>query len=248
MRALLSYGMIRRDETILIGVSGGKDSLTLARLLSRISKGFPVPFRVTAIHAKSEFSPSAATDQVAALMEEWEIPFSIIPLPMLPSAEKSGTITCYQCSTQRRSLLLAQAQKRGIETVALGHHREDILETFLMNLFFKGEISTMLPNFFYDKFQMRIIRPLALIPEKEIIRYSNQYEWERFTCVCGLDVNSKRRSVRKLLDRLVEEEGESVLRSFYRALHNPRMDYLPRVETVKDFDALILNAVNGKTT
>ena len=225
-RAIFSYRLIEPDDRVLVGVSGGKDSLTLLRQLALKAGSFSIPFELAAVHVHTELSPDWLPDRLAAIAADWNVPFRTLPFNLQDRIREGQTMNCWWCSTQRRTELLHVAQNEGYTKIALGHHLDDILETFFMNLTHKGELSTMLPKMTYDKYREAIIRPLAWVQETEIEEFVRLMGLESTTCVCGYDATSKRKRVREIIEQIVRLEGSGARERMMDALHNPRLRYL----------------------
>ncbi len=200
-KALLQFSMVP-EGPIAIALSGGKDSLSLLFLLHAISgRGF-FPFPLYAIHIEGEFSCGAGIEKgfLQSVCEELQIPFIV-----KKSTQKQENLECYSCSRERRKLIFDAAKELGIHTIAFGHHRDDQIQTLLLNLFQKGEFASLLPKLFLYHYQVTIIRPLILIPEKEIIEFAKSYEFRRFSCQCPIGQTSKRKTVERLIQSIEEE-------------------------------------------
>ncbi|MFW5797173.1 MAG: ATP-binding protein [Spirochaetota bacterium] len=225
-RAIFAYRLIEPGDRILLGISGGKDSLTLLKQLSMKAGAFSIPFEVAAVHVHTEFSPQWLPDRLAEIAEKWGVPFRTVPLNLQRRIRTGHRMNCWWCSTQRRTELLRVAREEGFSKIALGHHLDDILETFIMNLTHKGELSTMLPKMSYDKYEEDIIRPLAWVEESEIEEFVRLSGLEAASCVCGYDAASKRKRVRRIVEEIVAVEGPGARERMMRALHNPKLRYL----------------------
>ena len=135
-------------------------------------------------------------------------------------------MSCYWCSTQRRTELLNYAIKNGYNKIALGHHMDDILETFIMNMINKGEISTMIPKLQYENYPVTIIRPLCYISEDRLITHAKQMGYAGFTCTCNYQENSFRKLARKKLEDLTD--GDLIKKEhIFNSLKNIQKNYLP---------------------
>ncbi len=226
-KAIFGYGLIEPGDRVLIGLSGGKDSVTLAHQLARRAGSFSIPFTAAAVHIRTEYADLAGIERLRALADEINLPFEQITISVSGRLKPGRRMNCYWCSTQRRTELLRYAQAHGFTRIALGHHMDDILETFLMNLTQQGEISTMLPVLRYDRYPQWIIRPLAWVTEAQTEAYAREIEYEAVRCRCGFDTTSRRKTVRRALDAILEIQGEGARRQMMRALHNVQMSYMP---------------------
>lgn len=227
-KAILQFGMLKENDHVLIGLSGGKDSLVLAYHLARkaASGRYPVPFTAEAVHVRTDFTTYPVGDDFLEIVRGWGLKVTVIDVSVKKRLKKGYKLNCWWCSTQRRLELVKYAEKSGAAKIALGHHLDDILETFLMNMSTKGEMSTMLPVMSYDKYPQTIIRPLAWIHEEEIESFVKNQGLESFTCTCPWDTRSPRRTARKALEAL-SAGRPGVKDSMFRALANPIDRYLP---------------------
>ena len=225
-RSIFSYRLIEPGDRVLVAVSGGKDSLTLLRQLALKVGKFSIPFELAAVHVHTELSPDWIPERLEAIAAEWGVPFRTVPLNLQERVREGQTLNCWWCSTQRRTELIQVAQEYDFNKIALGHHLDDILETFFMNLTHKGELSTMLPKMTYDRYEQTIIRPLAWVRETEIEEFVRLMGLDSITCVCGYDATSKRKRVREIIEQIVEMEGSGARERMMDALHNPRLRYL----------------------
>lgn len=195
-KALFDFNMIEETGKIAVALSGGKDSLTLLFFLKAIlGRGFP-SLDLVAIHVTGEFSCGAGvdTDYLRAICHEMEIPFLV-----RESTQKLETLECYSCSRERRRLLFEAAKSVGALTVAFGHHRDDHIQTLLMNLLHKGEFAGNLPKLFMRDYGITIIRPLIYLSEDDIRTFSQQQGFARIMCRCPVGQNSMRKDVEQLI-------------------------------------------------
>jgi tRNA 2-thiocytidine biosynthesis protein TtcA len=227
-KSILGYEMIQPGDRVLIGLSGGKDSVTLTHALGQKARAYHTPFEVAAVHIRTEYADLEGVERLDALCRELGVPFEQITVSVTGRLKPGRKMSCYWCSTQRRTELLDYATKNGYSKIALGHHMDDILETFLMNLTAKAEISSMLPALQYDRYPQWIIRPLAWVTERETEAYAKAIGFEAVRCRCGYDTTSRRTHVRSLLEQIIDSEGEKVRERLMLALHNIRADYMPR--------------------
>lgn len=238
-RAVSEYAMLKDGDSVLIGASGGKDSTALAEYLSSLltRRSGPV-FRLEALHVRTEFEPqvvpgisgesgdSNSFSQIEELFSVWKIPLHIINVPVLDRLKPGKKMSCWWCSTQRRTELNNFAIKGGFNKIALGHHLDDILETFLMNALGKGELSTMPPVLRYDKYPVRIIRPLCFSDTEMIVRHTKARGYSSSVCTCAYQDNSYRKEARKKLEALTEGSYRKKLMLF-ESLRNVKKEYLP---------------------
>lgn len=201
-KALFDFSLVQDTKKIAVALSGGKDSLTLLFLLHAISgKGFP-DFTLHAIHVTGEFSCGAglAEGYLRKICEAMNISYTCVE-----STQKREELECYSCSRERRRLLFDAAKKEGISVIAFGHHRDDNIQTLLMNLLHKAEFAGNLPKIPMHDYGVTIIRPLLYIPEKDIKEFAKQYGFARITCQCPVGQTSLRKKTDALLT-LIEEK------------------------------------------
>lgn len=200
-KALYRFQMVEGVSHLGIALSGGKDSLSLLFLLKAISgRGFP-PFALTAFHIGGEFSCGAGVEQ--AYLEQVCTALEI-PLVIRFAEQKRETLECYSCSRIRRRLLFEAAKERGIDTLAFGHHRDDNIQTLLLNLLHKGEFAGMLPKLHMEAYGITLLRPLIFVAEREILLFAKEHGFARITCQCPVGQSSKR----KVVDTLISEWEE----------------------------------------
>ena len=224
-KACFDYSLIENGDKILIGASGGKDSTALIEYFSQRSKRPDCNFEYKALFIKSDFAPEFPKG-IINLFNDWNVPFETINVNITERVKDGQKMSCYWCSTQRRTELLNYAIKNGYNKIALGHHMDDMLETLLMNMLNKGELSTMPPKLKYDNFPVTIIRPLCYISENRLIEHAEKNGSSGFTCTCNYQDNSTRKKARKLLEQLTEG-NLSKKEKLFASLKNVQKEYLP---------------------
>ena len=232
-KACADYGLIADGDHILIGLSGGKDSLALTEFLGRRAQIYVPRFRVTALHVRvKERAYITDLSYLQRFCDEAQVPLivrdtEIGERPESSSKKEAHTADpCFLCSWYRRKELFNTAQELGCNKIAFGHHRDDIVETALMNLVFQGAFATMPPMLQMDKMPLQIIRPLCLIDETDLIRYARLRGYEKQKQLCPYEHVSSRAKVKSLLAQLRELNPE-VNDSVYAALSNIKTQYLP---------------------
>ncbi len=200
-KALHTFALVEGVEKLGIALSGGKDSLTMLYLLKAISgRGFP-NFSLHAFHVQGEFSCGSSIDNhfLQSICDALSIPLTICV-----SKQKRETLECYSCSRERRSLIFNAAKENGITTIAFGHHKDDSIQTLLMNLFHKAEFAANLPKIPMYDYGITIIRPLIYTSEEEIKEFAKLYGFNRITCQCPVGQNSLRKKTENILKELEE--------------------------------------------
>ena len=235
-KACADYGLIADGDHILIGLSGGKDSLLLTELLGRRSKIYKPRFRVTALHVRvKERDYQTDLSYLEQFCQNAGVPLVVRDVEITNDGVKEFTNDraananpCFLCSWYRRKTLFNVAQELGCNKIALGHHRDDVVETLLMNLFFQGAFATMPPILQMDKMPLQIIRPLCLIDEADIIRYAEEQGYQKQAKLCPFEHVSSREKVKDLLAQIKAFNPEA-MDSIYAAMTNIKEAYLPHL-------------------
>lgn len=198
-KALYHFSMLENVKSVAVALSGGKDSLTLLAMLAAINgRGFP-PFSLHALFVDGPYTCGAGVQRQQ--LEAWCASLSV-PLHVLNSTQTLETLECYSCSRERRSLMFKKAKSLEVDAVAFGHHRDDLVETTLMNLFVKGDFAGMLPKVPMKKYGVTIIRPLIFAHEKAIIEFARQQGFLRITCRCPVGQTSVRKKTKDLIGEI----------------------------------------------
>lgn len=226
-KAIETYGLVNEGDKILIGLSGGKDSLALVELLGERQKIFKPRFSVTAAHITvSNIKYQSDIDYLRTHCEKHGVAFEHRTTSFDESTDKRKT-HCFLCSWHRRKALFELAKELGCNKIALGHHQDDILQTLVMNLLFQGSISTMPPLLKMDKFDMQIIRPLALIKESEIQELEAIRQYKKQKKNCPYERESNRSDIKGLMAEM-ERIAPDMRSSMWNAMKNIQEAYLPK--------------------
>lgn len=225
-KGLTDYRLLEDNDCILIGLSGGKDSLALVQLLGERMKIFVPKIRVIAAHISVEnISYSSDIDYLKGYCEQFDIPF-VHKTTGFDGEKDPEKSTCFLCSWHRRKMLFETAKELGCNKIALGHHLDDIVETTLLNLVYQGSFSTMPPLLKMDKFDMTIIRPMCLISESEMKQMESIYNYKKQIKNCPYEKESSRKDAKNLISEL-EKWNPEVRQSVWAAMQNIKTDYLP---------------------
>jgi tRNA 2-thiocytidine biosynthesis protein TtcA len=218
--------MIEEGDSVLVAVSGGKDSSSLAYDLAMKRRWWPGRYRLRAIHVATDFCSCCKKSALFEMLESWGIESVSIDVPVIGRLKPGRSMNCYWCSTQRRTELIRYAMAEGFNKIALGHHLDDIVETLMMNMLYKGQISGMLPNLRYRKYPISIIRPLALCEERQVIAFAQEKGFRSAACTCPYGRDSKRREARA---RIAELTGGSsrLKRNLFDSMSKVNDEYLP---------------------
>lgn len=226
--AIHRYSLIEESDRILVAVSGGKDSLLMLRMLEDFRRKAPIKFEILAVNL-DQGQPGFDVTPLKELIESWQIPFHLEyqdTYTTVLEKTKPGKTFCAVCSRLRRGVLYRIAREKGFNKIALGHHREDLINTFLMNAFYAGKLGTMPPIYTVLEGDLKVIRPLVSVPEEFIVQYVEQAGWKLIPCnLCGSQAGLKRKQTNALLDRL-ESEHPGLKASLFGALGNIHTDEL----------------------
>ena len=215
-KACADYGLIEDGDHILVGLSGGKDSLALTELLGARAKIYKPRFRVTALHVRvKERDYHSDISYLERFCEEAGVPLIVKDVEIGNEGVKD-TNPCFLCSWYRRKTLFNVAQEIGCNKIAFGHHRDDLIETMLMNLIYQGTFATMPPMLQMDKMPLRIIRPLCLIDEQALIALAAERGYEKQTVLCPFEHVSSREKAKELL-RQIKAMSPEAMDSMYGA-------------------------------
>ena len=225
-RALVKYQMIDEGDRILVGISGGKDSTTLLYTLQERQARSPVRYDILPVHIDPGFAGGCAD----ALRERcyrlgFELRVETTDYGPLAHSPANRENPCFLCSRLRRKRLFELAHESGCRKIALGHNKDDLIETFFMNICYAGEVSTMLPaQSFFDGL-LTVIRPLAFVDEGLIRRFVNRMGFAAFDNPCPSAGRTKRREIKDLLSQLYRSNPK-VKGNIFRAMGHVRMDYM----------------------
>ena len=200
-KACADYSLIEEGDHILIALSGGKDSLAMVEFLGKRAQIFVPRFRVTAVHVRvKERAYLSDLTNLRSFCDEFRVPLVVKDTAI--GEEKGDKDPCFLCSWYRRKALFDTAQELGCNKIAFGHHKDDIVETLLMNLIFDGKFSTIYPKLQMDKMPLQLIRPLCLIEESELRRYAELREYVPQKQHCPFEHASSRTEIKQLVSDL----------------------------------------------
>jgi tRNA 2-thiocytidine biosynthesis protein TtcA len=241
-KAIGDFGMIAAGDRVMVCLSGGKDSYTLLDILLSLQRGAPVDFSLVAVNLDQK-QPGFPEDVLPSYLRRLGVPYHIIEQDTYSVVKRvvpEGKTMCGLCSRLRRGALYRYAAENGITRIALGHHRDDILETFFLNLFFGGRLKAMAPKLLSDDARHIVIRPLAYASEAQIARYATAREFPIIPCtLCGAQQNLQRLQVKKLLAGW-EREFPGRVQNIFAALRNVAPGHLAdtRLHDFTGLDAL----------
>ena len=207
VKAFVTYRLLEDGDHVLVGLSGGKDSLCLLEMLGKRAKIDQPRFRVEAIHVRMEnISYETSTDYLEQFCKTLDVPLHIVTTRFEPSEQKPP---CFLCSWYRRKAVFNLAQELGCNKIALGHHQDDLLHTCLMNQFYQGRFDTMPALLKMRKMPLSIIRPLCMVEEQDIRRYAELRGYEKQVKLCPYETASHRDDMRQLFEQIQQMNPEA---------------------------------------
>ena len=228
-KGVVQYGLIEEEDVILIGLSGGKDSLALLELLAARARIHKPAFRVVAAHVVMETIPyQSDTDYLRQFAEARGVPL-VVEHTAFDASTDSRKSPCFLCSWNRRKALFSIAKEQGCDKIALGHHMDDILQTLLMNMTFQGAFSTMPPRLVMKKFDMTIIRPLCLVHEADLAELAHLHQYRKQIKNCPYEHDSHRAAMKEVFHQL-EAMNPEARYSLWSSMTNVQRDLLPEEE------------------
>lgn len=229
-QAIGDYRMIEDGDKVMVCLSGGKDSYTLLDVLLHLQKKAPIDFEIVAVNL-DQGQPEFPTEVLPRYLSEIGVPYDILTqdnYSIVKEKTPEGKTTCALCSRLRRGILYAHARQIGASKIALGHHREDLLETLFMNLFFGARLKAMSPKLQSDDGSNVVIRPLVYVPEPQIKAYAAAKGFPIIPCnLCGSQENLQRKVVGEMLEAWEKEHAgrlNNILRGLSRVTPSHLLD------------------------
>jgi tRNA 2-thiocytidine biosynthesis protein TtcA len=227
-KAIGDYNMIEDGDTILVCMSGGKDSFTMLMMLLALQERAPINFKIVAMNLDQK-QPGFPEHILPAYFEQLGVDYRIVEADTYSVVKEKipeGKTTCSLCSRLRRGIIYTTAKKLGASKIALGHHRDDMVETLFLNMFFGAKMKSMPPKLATNDKQNIVIRPLAYCSEKDIASYARQMNFPIIPCnLCGSQENLQRVKVKEMLQAW-EREQPGRINNIFRAMSNVEPSHL----------------------
>ena len=240
IEACRQYELVQAGDRIAVCISGGKDSMLLAKLMQQLQKHSDFPFELVFLVMDPGYNElnRQKIESNAALLN---IPVTIFESDIFEVADSAGKSPCYLCARMRRGYLYSRAQELGCSKIALGHHFNDVVETTLISMFYGSQLQAMLPKLHSTNFEgMTLIRPLYCVHEDDIIAWARDNSLEFIQCACRLtersaadtgDVNVSKRKEIKLLLRRLRQGNPNIEKSIFNSIHAVALDTMPGFKT-----------------
>lgn len=237
LSAMKDYKLVNDGDRIAVCISGGKDSMLMAKCMQELKRHSPTDFELAFLVMDPGYTPENRQRIIenAALLN---IPITIFETDIFQSVVEMGGSPCYMCAKMRRGYLYRKAQSMGMNKIALGHHYDDVIETVLMSMLYGAQMQSMMPKLHSDNVPgMQLIRPLYKIREAEIIRWKDDYNLQFLQCACkfteeryitpdGIS-NSKRQEMKELIKYLKRLNPEAD-KNIFHSVHNVSLDTMVR--------------------
>jgi tRNA 2-thiocytidine biosynthesis protein TtcA len=247
-KAIEDFNMIEDGDKIMVCLSGGKDSYAMLDILMNLQRSAPISFELVAVNLDQK-QPGFPEHVLPAYLKSIEVPFHIVErdtYSVVKSVVPEGKTTCALCSRLRRGTLYGFAEEIGATKIALGHHRDDILETFFLNMFYGGKLKSMPPKLVSDDGKNMVIRPLAYAREKDIAEYATLKEFPIIPCnLCGSQDGLQRQVIKEMLQTW-DKQSPGRIETMFRSLQNVVPSHLADTE-VFDFKSLEVGYRHGIT-
>ncbi len=232
-KAIKDYKLVNENDKICVCISGGKDSMLLAKLFEELHKHSNINFEVIYLVMNPGYNQENL-DLIKHNLKYLNINAEIVNTDIFSVTDSVGGSPCYLCARMRRGALYRLAKERGCNKIALGHHYDDVIETTLLNILNAGSFQTMMPKLHSDNFEnMELIRPMYLIREKDIIAWKEACELEFIRCACRMtesienelehDLNSKRHETKLLIKSLIKY-NDNVEKNVFKSASNVNLD------------------------
>lgn len=231
-KAIMDFNLIRDSDRVLVGLSGGKDSMILLQALADRHKHLPISFELFAIHISAKnIGYEMDTSYLAGFCEKLDVPLFLEEIDIDLSLHP-GKIPCFICSWCRRKKIFEKSKELNCNKIAFGHHKDDAIQTMLMNMIYHGSYSSLPQKLSMFNGRIQLIRPLLMIPENELVYYAGMTNLKEHEKRCPYMDSTKRNTMKELI-RSLDKLHKDSRKNLFRAMYNIYNDYLPK-QAVKD--------------
>ena len=237
--ALSRYELLQEGDRIAVCISGGKDSMCMAKLIQEVQRHGKVPFEAVFLVMDPGYS-TPNREKIEENAAKLHVPITIFETNIFDVADNTDRTPCYLCARMRRGHLYSKARELGCNKIALGHHMNDVIETAVMSMFYGGQMQSMPPKLRSTNFPgMELIRPMFMIREQDIIAWSRYNGLEFIRCACKLterlaipggEGSSKRQEIKELIASL-KRENPDIEKSIFKSVHNVHLDTMTGYKT-----------------
>ncbi|MDE7314051.1 MAG: tRNA 2-thiocytidine(32) synthetase TtcA [Eubacterium sp.] len=226
-RAVDDYQLLEEGDKVAVGISGGKDSLALLYALKNLQRFYPKHFTLTAITVHLGFE-ELCLEPVQALCQELQVPYEVVPteIQKIVFQHRKPSNPCSLCAKLRKGALNDAALKQGCNKVAYGHHRDDLIETMLLSLFFEGRFHSFSPKTEWERTGLTLIRPLLYVPEADLSGFQNKYQLPVIQNPCPADGHTSRQEIKNLL-RTLSQDYRGIKDRMFKAILSASFDDWP---------------------
>ena len=249
IRAVKEYELIKSGDRIAVCISGGKDSMLMAKLMELLQRYSEVPFELVYLVMDPGYAPENRK-KIESNAKKLNIPITIFETDIFDTANKAEKYPCYLCARMRRGHLYSQAQKLGCNKIALGHHFSDVIETTVMSMFYGAQLQGMIPKLHSTNFPgMELIRPMYCIHEDDIISWARYNDLSFLRCACRFtemqdradsDEIGKRMETKRLIKEL-KKTNPDIEKSIFNSLHVVHIDPFPGYKTGNERHSFLEN-------
>ena len=248
IRAVREYKLIKPNDKIAVCISGGKDSMLLAKLMQMLQRYSEVPFELVFLVMDPGYS-EVNRKKILSNAELLEIPVTVFETDIFSVTVKADRYPCYLCAKMRRGHLYSKAKSLGCNKIALGHHFSDVIETTVMAMFYGAQLQAMIPKLHSTNFEgMELIRPLYCVHEDNIILWKNYNNLEFLQCACKMTENlgedklssGKRQEVKELIKSL-KKDNPNIEKNIFNSIHRLHLDTFPAYKTKGELHTFLEN-------
>ena len=254
IRAVREYELIKPNDKIAVCISGGKDSMLLAKLMQMLQRYSEVPFELVFLVMDPGYS-EVNRKKILSNAELLEIPVTVFETDIFSVTVKADRYPCYLCAKMRRGHLYSKAKSLGCNKIALGHHFSDVIETTVMAMFYGAQLQAMIPKLHSTNFEgMELIRPLYCVHEDDIILWKNYNDLEFLQCACKMTENlgedklssGKRQEVKELIKSL-KKDNPNIEKNIFNSIHRLHLDTFPAYKTKGELHTFLENYDDTET-